>query len=243
MKFRLLAGLVFTAAMALCQTPAMLRLITVKVKPGYDGEFRDLQAKVTAAYIKQNTSMRYVWEPFGFGDQSVWYGVTSVKSLGELDGSPMAAVMGEKEYQQFLQRSARVIDGVAYSILEPRPEITIPSKTKLDGIWQLTILRVKPGMEARLEQLVAADLIPALKSSGVKAYHVYRVTYGDELGTYYVSTPIENLAALDRGTVAAGALGKEAYAKFRDKLAELVTSIQTNTIRAVPSLSYDKVRQ
>jgi hypothetical protein len=241
MRLQYIAAIALSVASAFAQ-PQVSRLMMVQVKPGHEAEFQDLQAKISAAYEKTGTSLRYIWAPSGFGDQRTWYGVTSLKSLGEFDSPPVKAILGEGEYERFLTRSAAAIDGVRYLTIESRPNLSIQTKEKLGGLWQLSTVQVQFGKEAAFEELMERELLPAMKKAGIKAYLVNRVMLGGMVGTYFLATPLKSLKDLDGGSVAAKALGPEAWQAFRTKLGALIVSAETDTLRVVSELSYDKSR-
>ena len=233
----LVAMALFTA-WASAQTPQYARLMTAKVKPSHQGEFRDLQKKATEAYKKAGTARRSVYTPAALGDQRTWYGITPLAKFGDLDNPPVPKVMGDAAYAAFMNRAGQCVDEVRYEVIEYRPELTIDSGTRPAGVWMVTIIQLKVAKEEAFEQIMKAEVMPALKKAGVKDIYVHRVVAGGPVGLYRIASPIGNLAGLEQGSPVARAMGKEAWARYREKVADWIVSASNETVSLDTELSY-----
>jgi hypothetical protein len=235
-----------TALLMLCAVAApmlcpaqLMRVMVAHVKPDRVPEFLDLQKQATAAYEKAGFGFRLVYGPGELGNQSTWYGFTPLGKYAEFDAPPMTAAMGKDAYQEFLHRARNVITDVHYEVVERRPELTIDEGTRPMGLYQVVRLQVKIGHEAAFEAKYK-EIIAAAKKIGLKTVLTSRVVQGGPAGLYRVGIPLENFAEMDKGGIGPRAMGKEGYAKWRESLAEHLVSVEYETVRLDPSLSFRK---
>lgn len=104
----------------------------------------------------------------------------------------------------------------AFSFAQTKPDPKAAA-TQTPRQYQVTIMRVQPGMAREWAAFMKSDVIPALQKAGVNQYYVWRTATFGEPGEVILARPIESLAEFDAPSLIVKALGQEGAAALQAK--------------------------
>jgi len=95
-----------------------------------------------------------------------------------------------------------------------------------------------PGKGGDFATLTREQYLPAAKKAGVTDYLVFVTNYGGLINSRSTVEYLSKFADLDAGNPVARAMGPEAFQKFNQQRAALITSNESAVFSFVPEASY-----
>ncbi len=96
--------------------------------------------------------------------------------------------------------------------------------------YQITSIRVKPGMGLEWQNFLKTELIPVMKKSGVTQFETWETAFGDP-DEFVMVTPLKNMAELD-GPGAMSAAGEAGLKALMARIQQIVHSANFSVIRS-----------
>jgi len=221
------------------QVGQFLVLSVIDVKPDLMAEFGELQAQTMTAQRKGGLRWRETWNVLQFGNPHRVGVLRPLSSFAELDGQSYTIKgAGAEQARVINERSRRMIVAQQIYALRARPDLGFGDRPAQPNLAVLTTITVAPGRTAEFETLIKNDVIPAYKNAGAAYLGVAQVTLGGNPSEYLAFTLYENFAALQNGNPILRGLGPEGFAKFRQRLAGIVTKEEHEVVRFNASLSF-----
>jgi hypothetical protein len=246
MRARILTStLVFAlVATATAQTPPppagpLLILSIIDVKPDMFAEFGDLQAQTMEAQKKGGLAWRETWNVAQFGLPYRVGVLRPLTSFAELDGQPATVKgAGADQARVINERARRMIVAQQIYALRVRPDLGYGNRDTEPALVVISTIAVAPGRNADFEAIVKSDIIPGHKEGGEPYLAASQVVLGGNTNQYLFVTPYRDFAALQKGNPVLRGLGPERFAKFNQRLAGVVTSVDQQVMRFNPALSF-----
>jgi len=242
MKNRLTGMFVAACAVAVYVVPLVaqeprpiVRIVRFHVKPDRVGEFRDIQARFTAARKAQGTfPSRGVWRNVNNGSE---YGiVTTLENYASNAGPP---TMPETEFQRLVARLQQCYDDRDIVISTSVADLSILPATPPNMVLTNTVT-IRPGTRAKYLEL-RKQLVEEYKKLGVPGFGVRRVRLGGPGNTYRSWTAVDKMSDLDGPSWAAKAfeaMGEAAASKWLEENRKIVLSNERDIYAYEPDLSY-----
>ncbi|MCA1593518.1 MAG: hypothetical protein LC754_12880 [Acidobacteria bacterium] len=111
--------------------------------------------------------------------------------------------------------------------------------TAESNLLSMTVVRVRPEMDAAFRNLMKTKTNPALKRGGMKWRDVWQTATFGNLYEYLIVAPVENFAQYDEPSAIERALGKAGYDAWRLEAGRLVTDAHTSAAAFRSDLSYE----
>lgn len=231
----LLAAAGLLAVPALAETsakpeqPKMLHRTTFSVKPEKAPEFQELiRDRIIPGYEKIGHEMS-TWRGSGaMGDLFRFTFVSTNNSFAELEKGPRwGEAMGEGRAADTWARFRDCITSMESSMDRIRWDLSYSKSDEPTKMAVIVNLIAAPGKNAEIEAFFKNDVIAAHKKVGSKGFLVRQNLFGGAgERQYMVSVPIDNYAELDKGSALTRALGEEGWAKLRDRISPLFSSVE-----------------
>lgn len=230
---------VLTSAAIAQTTPPLLSIARVQVKPERMAEYLDIQKKFTEASKKSGGSLRYVLRG-SEGNPNEVVIISGMNSYAEFDAeSPLLKAMTAAESASLVARRGQCVVSVRTTVERTLPENSLPANMPVPKMVREIRTRVRAGMQSQYLALVKSDLLPALKKLDVKVYRVRQVQWGGPRTEFTSVSPMEKWSELDLpANRLEGAMGKEAYAKYSEKMASIVAFSEYLIFTVVADSSY-----
>lgn len=103
----------------------------------------------------------------------------------------------------------------------------------------VTVIRVKPEAVADFENMVRADINPALAKGGARWSDVWRTAAFGDTFEYYIVAPIDSFAQYDGPGPLERGLGREGFAAWIAKASRLVDGVRSFAMEFIPDLSHE----
>ena len=215
---------VFPAA-AQEEPPGLAVNVKFHLKPGKQDEFRDIQARFTAATKEAGTrAFRGVWR--NFNNSSEFVVVTPRDNFADFDSSG-GGVLSDREFERLRARLADCYDDRDVTIRRVLPDYQITPAETPKMVHTITTT-VHPGKNEQFLGLIT-ELFGHMKKAGLPGYGVNRTLYGGSRQTFMSWRPVENMAELDEGGWAGKgfeAMGEEATAKWVEGYQDAIVSTE-----------------
>jgi hypothetical protein len=241
MTRRLLWTVLGAAVLASAQTaPPLLSIARAQVRPERMAEYLEIQTKFTEAYKKSGASFRYVLVG-SVGNPNEVITVSSMNSYAERDAeSPVQKALSPAEWASLTARRSQCTVSVRTTIERTLPDESIRTPDlPMPRFIRETRTRVRPNMQTPYRALIKSDLLPALKKLGVKSYLLRQVQWGSSRVEFAATSILDKWADLDGpANSLEGAMGKEAYARYSEKMAGIVAFSEYSIFRLVAAASY-----
>ncbi len=234
-----LGAAVLTSAAIAQTTPPLLRVARVQVKSERVNEYLEVQKKFTEAYKKSGDGFRYVLRGSS-GNPNEVVTIAPMNSYADMDGeSPVLKGMTAAEYASLVARRNQCVNSVRITVERTLPDISLPNNMPMPKMVREIRTRVRPGMQNQYMALIKSDLLPALKKLDVKVYRMRQVQWGGSRVEFTSASPMEKWSELDvPANRLETAMGKDAYAKYLEKLNAMVVSSEYTIFRVVADSSY-----
>jgi hypothetical protein len=210
------------------------------VKPDSVAEFEAWQKEMTAAYKKADVPSRAVVQTI-MGDLFEYISIYPISHFADLDGpTPVEHALGKEEADKLMRKgrsyivSARRITSLAADDLSLNTPTPVPAPYAL-----VTIVQLVQGKSADFDAWTKNEYLPMLKKGGMKNYWVSRTLFGGDPDERVMVRPLEKMAEIDAGPVAARVLGEEGGRKLMSGTAGFTKSVQYRMVRYRADLSYD----
>jgi len=231
-------GLVTLSLTAMAQnTPTLLNVARVQVKPDRLGEFMDVEKQYTAAYKKGGGTLRAVYRSSA-GNPFEFLVISAIPNYAALDGkSPYAKGTTETELARMAARRDQCVDGVRTTYERPLDALSFnPPGTPQPS--RVTVVRatVRPEMVDQYVATVKNELMPAFKKAGLTGILARRVEWGGSQNVFTFRVPLGKFAELDGDNPLVKGLGREGAAKLGAKLSSM-SSAEFLIYTYVPELS------
>lgn len=235
-------SLITACAMPLAsqEPPPLVQVVRFHVKPDKVGEFRDIQARFTAASKEAGRLYRGVWRNRNNGSE---YGVvTPRENYASYDSPPAAGpsrTIPEAEFQRLVARLQQCYDDRDVVIYRDIPELTNRPATPPNMVVTNTVT-IRPGTQAKFLEL-RKQLFDQYKKLGAPAYGLRQVQFGGSRLAYMMWTGVDKMADLDgqsRIAKAFEAMGEAAASKWREENSRVVTSNELDIYVFEPDLSH-----
>lgn len=146
----------------------------------------------------------------------------------------LIASLGQQSPGQQSAPAKPAASGKAAPATKATAEAPIPSQ------WlAINVVRVKADMLSEYQEFVQKEVIPTLKSGGVKECTAFTTGVFGEAYEYIYVTPINDFADYDGPSVAVKALGEEGARSFGAKARRFMVSSRTFAVRTRPDLSFE----
>ena len=234
-----LGAVVMTSAtIAQTATPPLLSIARAQVKSGQMAEYMEIQKKFTDAYKKSGAPFRYVLQ-ISLGNPNEVVTIAGMNSYAERDAeSPIRKAMGAAEYASLVARRSQCTASVRTTIEKALPELSLAGTMPVPKMIREVRTRIRPGMQNQYMALVKSDLLPALKKADVKVFRMRQVQWGGSRTEFTSASPVDKWSELDGPSRLETAMGKEAYAKYSDKLGAMTVSSEYLILTVVADSSY-----
>jgi hypothetical protein len=239
----LCVALVVTAARA--QTPGtgqgqLLVLSVIDVKPDMYAEFGEVQADAMAGQRKGGQAWRETWHVVTFGHPYRVRVMRPLANYAELDGQSFTIKgVGAEQALAINERARRMIDSQQIYALRARADLGYGERPATMNLAVMTTITVAPGRHTEFEAIVRDEVIPAFKKAGETYMGVSQVVLGGDANRYIVFNLYDGFADVDKkGDPTLRALGPEGFAKYRQRLAGIVTREEREVLRLNPALSF-----
>jgi len=231
-----------TPTPAAAQTPQLLNITIVSVKPGMNNEFQDFIKNTTNPALKKGgLPWRTVWQntPAG-GDAFEYVLVSPVGKFAEYDGpGPLEKGLGAQGFAAWLTKGASLVNSVRRFMVRTRPDLSFERQPAgQPKLAVITSIHVAPNRNSDFENYVKNDYTPVMKQAQV-SYLVSQTIFGGDANEYVTLTLRDSFADLDKGPVIVQALGQEGSQKLMQKLpAGTVVHVERSLSRFMPDLSF-----
>lgn len=172
------------------------QLRTVRVQPGRNAEFAELQKELGAALKAADRPPRLIYQEIR-GDVGVFHVLSRAASLAEFD-TPFVPPMSDKAWTNWLARYQDAIDSSTLMLLRRYPDIGV--STDDDTPPNLVVLPYRtavPGKADEYGEWAKTQLVPHLKMGGVKNVAFSRIQMGGNNNTWIGATWVANWAKMD----------------------------------------------
>ena len=116
-----------------------------------------------------------------------------------------------------------------------------PTPVAAPQFLNITVVSVKPGMDAEFRDFIKNTTNPGLKKGGLMWREVWQNTpAGGDAFEYVLVSPVGKLAEYDGPGALERGLGAQGFAAWLTKGATLVNSVHRFIVRARPDLSFDR---
>jgi len=222
--------------------PARVMLIFTQVKLGMGADYRKLQqAEVVPALKKAGLPWRWVYAsgPLS-GGGGTFVSAQPIANFAQFDGgqSPLQRGLGAG----FAQYAAKVQPMV---VSQRQVVQTLVQDASLQSfsstpppLIRVTDFVLVPGKGGDFATLTREQYLPAAKKAGVTDYLVFVTNYGGLINSRSTVEYLSKFADLDAGNPVARAMGPEAFQKFNQQRAALITSNESAVFSFVPEASY-----
>ena len=230
---------VLTSAAIAQTSPPLLSVARVQVKTERMTEYLEIQKKFSDAAKKGGASFRYVLRG-SMGNPYEVVTISPMDSYAERDGeSILLKGMTAAESASLVARRSQCTISVRTTVERTLPDISLPNNMPVPKMVREVRTRVRPGMQNQYMALVKSDLLPALKKMDVKVFRMRQVQFGGSRVEFASATPMEKWSELDgQVTRLENTMGKDAYAKYSEKLNSMVASSEYIIFTVVADSSY-----
>ncbi len=213
----------------------LIQVVRFHVKPDKVGEFRDIQARFTAA-AKEAGRSRGIWRNRNNGSE---YGVITVRDkYGEFDNPPSGRIR-ETEFQRLVARLQQCYDDRNVTIYRELPELTNRPAAPPRMVVTNTVT-IRSGTRRKFLDL-RKQLTDQYKKLGATAYGYRQVNFGGSRLTYTSWMGLDKMGDLDGQSWTAKAfeaMGEAAASKWREENSQVVESNEFDIFVHEPDLSY-----
>ena len=219
-------------------TPPLLSIARAQVKSGQMAEYLEIQKKFTDASKKSGAPFRYVLQS-SMGNPNEVVTISGMNSYAERDAeSPIRKAMGAAEYASLVARRSQCTVSVRTTIEKALPELSLAGTMPVPKMIREVRTRIRSGMQNQYMALVKSDLLPALKKADVKVFRMRQVQWGGSRTEFTSASPVDKWSELDGPSRLETAMGKEAYAKYSDKVGAMIASSEYLILTVVAESSY-----
>lgn len=229
----------------LAQTPPgdLMVISVIDIKPDRFAEFGAVQAEAMAAQRTGGQAWRETWHVATFG---LPYRVAVIRPMtgyAELDGPSFTVKgVGPEQAAAINERARGMIDRQQIYAVRARADLGYGARPAAMQVAVLTTVTVAPGRHAEFEALVRDVVVPAFKTVGEPYLGVWQVALGGDPNQFLAMNVYESFAAIDTtGNPVQRGLGAAEFAKYRQRLAGIVTHEERILLRLNPALSYRAV--
>ena len=218
-----------------------LSVAAVRLKPEMINDWVELQkTTVIPALKKAGVKMREVWQTAQFGEQFEYFIATPIDSLAQYDGEPpLRKALGEERYRAYLEKSRKMVASVHTSADLVRADLS--HLGKMNGppkFAVLTSVYVAPGRGQDLENLIKAEVLPAVKKTDITGYFVSQTAFGGDVDLYTTVALYDSFADIGKGSYVVRGMGQAAYDRFIRKTTGIVKRLERSIIRYNAELSF-----
>jgi hypothetical protein len=119
------------------------------------------------------------------------------------------------------------------------PELSSPRPKEMPKMFRTAKILIRPGMVDEYKSLVKAELLPAMKKSGLASYGMAQTRFGGPATEFHTFMSMNGWADLDGTSPVVQAMGgQEAYRAYLNKAGKFVVRAEYNLFRYQPELSY-----
>lgn len=222
--------------------PARVMLIFTQVKAGTGADYRKLQqAEVVPALKKAGLPWRWVYAsgPLS-GGGGTFVSAQPIANFAQFDAgqSPLQRGLGAGFAQYAAKVQPMVVSQrqVVQTLVQDASIQSYPSTPP--SLIRVTDFGLVPGKGGDFATLTREHYLPAAKKAGVTDYLVFVTNYGGPANARSVVEYLSKFADLDTGNPVAKAMGPEAFQKFNQQRAALITSNESAVFSLVPEASY-----
>jgi hypothetical protein len=228
---------VFSAALS-AQDPAIRNVIRYRVKPDRVGDFRaamtDWKALRAKAGLKRGLT---VWATQTGPLEYIT--VSYYATWAEMDTTMDPAMKPyEADVARILARVNQCLDSRERRVDVVQPDLSLPRPAELPANISVLTRKVDPAKVEEYLALLKAELMPAVKKSGMKLYVIGRTRFGGPANQFVSSAPVANWAQYDSPSALQTAMGQDAWQKFNAKVMSMTEEIEYNIYRLQPELTY-----
>jgi hypothetical protein len=224
------------------QESQWLMVSIVKVNPGANAEYIDLQTKeVMPAQKKGGSAGRQAWSSGVSGPPREFVYLAPIVSFAQFDKpSPLVAALGQEGANALNAKISRLADPQRTMIVRTRPDLSYqPDPTAPPSALALvTIVDVVPGRRGDFEAFVKKEVLPAMQQAKVKSYSVLEIVYGDSTNGYITAVGYHNYEAIGKGHPFQIALGEDGARKLDAKVTGIISRVERFISRYRPGLSW-----
>ncbi len=243
-----LAAPVALAAQDAPPPPAVLDILTERIKPGHNAAHLATEAAWPRAFSMANIEVGWLGMVRITGPSEVWFvsGYPSLAAMEAVDNAIDAAPGLGTELDRLWSADGEHVDGTGRMFAKYRPDLSNHTDVLIPTMryFQIITFRIRPGKEAVFAE-AAQSYLEVVKKAGVQAqapWATYEVVAGMPGPTFMVWIPFKSMADMDDSSPVSMAMGKamtaEVLKKFSTMASESYISVQTNYLRFSPRLSH-----
>ena len=146
--------------------------------------------------------------------------------------------IASRMFQAFCITTLILCGGYAHRSLAQTPT---PTPAAGPQFLNITVVSVKPGMNAEFQDFIKNTTNPALKKGGLMWRGVWQSTAaGGDAFEYVMVSPVGKLAEYDGPGALEKGLGAQGFAAWQTKASTMVTSVHRFIVRTRPDLSFER---
>jgi len=204
------------------QTPPLLNVARVQVKPDKVGEYMDAEKQYSAAFKKGGGTLRVFYRSTAGNPFEFLMIAGEPNYAAHDDKSYYAKGATEADLVRMAARRAQCVDSVRLTYERAQPELGFsPPGTPQPKTVTVVRVNVHPDMIQQWMATVKNELVPAWKKAGQPGMLVRRVEYGGSRNQFTVRVPLNKWADLDGEGPLVKALGQDGAAKLGAKLSSM----------------------
>ena len=230
-----------TAAAA--QPPQRIAVTVTHVKPEMIGAFQALvKAEAIPAEKKAGLAWRTTYTSAPIGEAGVFVSVRPVTSLAQYDGpGSLERALGPDGAAKYLAKLRPMTVSQRTLIQTQQPNLSIESNaTQPAKLILVQDVYLHPDKGPAFNDIMASQIVPALKKVGVKDYWVFTTNFGGPFQMRTIVEPIPNFEALERipGGRLVDAIGAEAAQRINAQRFAMMERMESTIMRLVPDLTF-----
>ena len=222
--------------------PQWMTLNIVKLNPGANAEYVELQTKeVMPAQKKGGATGRQAWSSGISGRPREIAYFSPIASFAQFDKpAPLVTALGQEGANALNAKVAKLADPQKTMIIRTRPDLSYTPNPGAppSALALVSIVEVVPGRRGDFEALVKKDVLAAMQQAKAKGYSVFEIVYGDSAGGYITAVAYDTYEAIGKGHPFQTALGEEGARKLEAKVTGIISRVERFISRHRPELSW-----
>lgn len=238
---RCLLTLAVISALAMpasAQNEKIRSIVKYTVNPGRSGDFEAAIRDYNALLAKAGWENRATWWQSLSGQREYSlvryhanYAAFEVTQNPKLKDVRVELNRVTDRMRQCTESMERIIDEVDSGL-------SLPRSAEIPKMIRLLRIRVRPDRVDDYLAAMKADLLPAIKKSGLSSFTMARTRYGAPRNEFRSSASLNGWADLDGTSPIVKAMGEDAYRKYLAKTNPMITLVEYNIYRFAAELSY-----
>ena len=221
--------------------PQLMSVSVVRVRPEMVREWINLNKnEIIPALKKAGVKERSIWQTAQFGESFEYVVITPIESLARFDDEPpLRKALGAQGYESYLEKARKIVTAVHTFADQGRMDLSYLGR--ISGTPKFAVVatvQVAPGRTQDFENLIKAEVLPAVKKADAQSYFVSQTLLGGDISEYTTVTLYDSFADIGKGSPILKGMGQAGYERFLRKTSGIVVRAERSVYRYNEELSF-----